>query len=86
MARSKFVPLVAPGENPLGMRAQTPNGTASDCGDGWNTDYHYGPPANGERWTMPQPEFDQFSVMPGNGGSKKPAGRGANKRLNRTGE
>ena len=86
MARSKFVPLVGPGENPNGFRAQVASGTASDRGEGWNTQYHYGNPANGERWTMPEPDCDTFGMMPGRGGSKACAGRGAKRSVNRTGE
>ena len=32
----KFSKLIAKGENPLGMTAQTANGTAHHTGTGWN--------------------------------------------------
>ena len=38
----KFSKLIAKGENPLGMTAQTANGTAHATGQGWNKDWDFG--------------------------------------------
>jgi hypothetical protein len=72
------------GENPGGFKALTPNGVASDKGEGQNHQYMWGPPINGARWTMPEPTYPiQFALpvgVPGTPGSGRRGGR------NRTGE
>lgn len=77
-----FYEFYAKGENPNGFRALTPNGVASDTGEGMNHCYHYGPAINGPRWTMPEPEYPLTIAPPGRGVLAPK--RGGNR--NRTGE
>lgn len=72
---------VSEGENPNGFRAVTPNGTASDRGEGDNHQYNWGPNINGPRWAMPEPE-PAYALV----GAIKPMPRGRQPNRNRTAE
>jgi hypothetical protein len=58
--------LVPGGENPNGVRQVTPAGVATDDnGTGVPHDYPWGPPLNGPRWAMPQPDLGEtFGAVP----------------------
>lgn len=79
-----FPRMVGPGENPNGFRAITPNGVASDTGEGFNQEtFRYNQQVDGERWNGPENNFVPVMGAPRNGrrGGPTPRGRG-----NRTGE
>jgi len=83
MSRDKFAKNYAEGENPIGFVAVTPNGNASDRGDGINHQWNFGINITGPRWSMP----DQSMNPPPFGGN--PATTVGNKRrknMNRSGE
>jgi hypothetical protein len=52
------------GENPNGFRAVTPNGTATDQSPGENHQWTMGPPLNGPRWTLPDPQYPRGIGLP----------------------
>jgi hypothetical protein len=72
------------GENPNGFRAVTPNGVASDKGEGQNHQFNWGPGINGPRWEMPEPTYPMPFGSPVGPPGVPGSGRRGNR--NRSGE
>ena len=76
--------LVPKGENPNGFRAVTPNGVASNKGEGQNHQFNWGPNINGPRWEMPEPSYPMPLGIPV--GTPGVPGNGRSGNRNRSGE